>query len=48
MQQEKKTFSESPKTVNEAVLQLKEFEVKFKDEQFMYFSDDNSVVMFTC
>lgn len=44
----KKHFPKLPNTVNEAVLQLKEFQVKFKDEQFLYFSDDNSVVLFTC
>jgi len=42
-----KHFPKLPNTVNDAVLQLKEFQVIFKDEQFMYFSDDNTVVLFT-
>jgi hypothetical protein len=44
----KKHIPKLPNTVNEVVLQLKEFQVKFKDEQFIYFSGDNSVVLFTC
>uniref|UniRef100_A0A2S2R699 Uncharacterized protein n=1 Tax=Sipha flava TaxID=143950 RepID=A0A2S2R699_9HEMI len=44
----KKHFPKLLNTVNEAVLQLKEFQVKFKVLQFMYFSDDNSVLLFTC
>lgn len=47
-QKEKKHFSKLPKTINEAILLLKESPVTFKDEQFIYFSGGNSVVLFTC